>query len=91
MRTPEENHEGYLKSSVLERSDKLKGNLLIITGTADDNVHPQNTYELTEAFVQDNIQFDMQVYTNRNHFIRGGNTSFHLYTKMINYLDDKLK
>ncbi len=91
MRTPEENHEGYMETSVIERSDKLKGNLLIITGTADDNVHPQNTYELTEAFVQDNIQFDMQVYTNRNHFLRGGNTSFHLYTKMVNYLDDKLK
>ena len=91
MRKPQENNDGYEASSVIARAGKLKGNLLIVTGTADDNVHPQNTLELTEAFVQENVLFDMQVYTNRNHFINGGNTSYHLYQTMVNYLDRHLK
>ena len=90
MRTPKENYDGYEKTSVLNRADKLKGKLLIITGSADDNVHPQNTYELTEQFVQNGIDFDMHVYTNRNHFINGGNTSKHLYKKMTDYLKSNL-
>ena len=91
MRTPKENHDGYVASSALERAKNLKGNLLIITGSADDNVHPQNTYEFTEALVQNDIPFDMAVYTNRNHFINGGNTSQHLYRKMVNFLNANLK
>lgn len=90
MRTPKENFEGYKATSALERAKNLKGQLLIITGGADDNVHPQNTYEFTEALVQNDIQFDMHVYTNRNHFINGGNTSYHLYKKMFDYLQQKL-
>lgn len=90
MRTPKENHEGYMASSALERAGNLKGKLLIITGSADDNVHPQNTYEFTEALVQKDIPFDMHVYTNRNHFINGGNTSLHLYRKMVDYLKSNL-
>ncbi|MEG1586914.1 MAG: prolyl oligopeptidase family serine peptidase, partial [Bacteroidales bacterium] len=72
------------------RAAALKGKLLIITGGADDNVHPQNTYEFTEALVQNDIPFDMHVYTNRNHFIEGGNTSLHLYRKMADYLKANL-
>ena len=91
MRTPKENNEGYTKTSALNRAKNLKGNLLIITGSADDNVHPQNTYEFTEILVQNNIEFEMHVYTNRNHFINGGNTSIHLYNKMVNFLNKNLK
>ncbi len=90
MRTPQENAEGYRKASVLERSDKLQGDVLIICGTADDNVHPQNTYELTERWVQADIPFDMHVYTNRNHFIRGGNTSNYIYSQLFRYLKKNL-
>jgi dipeptidyl-peptidase-4 len=91
MRTPKENHDGYTASSALERAKNLKGNLLIITGSADDNVHPQNTFEFTEALVQNDIPFDMAVYTNRNHFINGGNTSQHLYRRMAEFLKTNLK
>ncbi len=91
MRKPQENHDGYEASSVIGRAGNLKGSLLIVTGTADDNVHPQNTLEFTEALVQQNILFDMHVYTNRNHFINGGNTSYHLYQTMVNHLDRHLK
>ena len=70
--------------------EDIKGNLLIVHGTADDNVHAQNTYEMTEKMVQAGVQFEMAMYTNRNHGIRGGNTSMHLYTKMVNFLKANL-
>lgn len=89
MRTPQENPSGY-DCSPLHRYSKLKGDLLIVHGTADDNVHYQNTAELAEALVQADIQFDMQVYTNRNHNIYGGNTRKHLLRRIENYLDDHL-
>ena len=72
-------------------ADKLKGNLLICHGTADDNVHVQNTYELAERLVQANKQFDMAIYTNRNHSIYGGNTRLHLYTRLTNFFNKELK
>ena len=90
MRTPEENPEGYDDNSPLSHAEDIKGNLLIVHGTADDNVHALNTFEMTEKMVQAGVQFDMAMYTNRNHGIRGGNTSMHLYTKMVNFLKDNL-
>jgi dipeptidyl-peptidase-4 len=90
MRTPQENADGYRAASVLERSDKVKGTVLVVHGSADDNVHPQNTYELTELWVQQGHEFDMAVYTNRNHSIFGGNTRNHLYNKLFKYLQQNL-
>ena len=90
MRTPQQNPEGYDDNSPLSHAGDIKGRLLIIHGTADDNVHAQNTYEMTEKLVQAGVQFDMALYTNRNHGIRGGNTSMHLYTKMTNFLKEQL-
>jgi dipeptidyl-peptidase 4 len=91
MRRPRENANGYDDLSPFSHVKDIKGNLLIIHGTADDNVHTQQTYEFTEAMVQAGIQFDMQLYTNRNHSIYGGNTRMHLYTKIINYFKEHLK
>ena len=91
MRTPKENPDGYDDNSPLSHVDKIKGNYLIIHGSADDNVHLQNTMEFTEKLVQAGVQFDMAVYTNRNHGIKGGNTRMHLYTKMTNWLKEKLQ
>ena len=90
MRTPQENFEGYNVTSPLLRAKELKGKLLLIHGTADDNVHFMQSLEYAEALVQAGIQFDMHVYKDRNHGISGGNTSYHLYTKMSNYLFDNL-
>ncbi|HLN52072.1 MAG TPA: S9 family peptidase [Lentimicrobium sp.] len=90
MRTPQENPEGYDENSPLYFADKLQGNLLLIHGTADDNVHVQNTLELSEQLVQANKQFDIMVYTNRNHSIYGGNTRVHLYTKILRYFKENL-
>lgn len=90
MRTPQENPDGYDQNSPLNFAADFKGNFLICHGTADDNVHLQNTLEFTERLVQANKQFEMQLYTNRNHSIYGGKTRYHLYTRMINYILEKL-
>ena len=91
MRTPKENAEGYKASSTFTRADKLHGNLLLVHGMADDNVHFQNCAEYAEQLVQLGKQFDMQVYTNRNHSIYGGNTRLHLYTRLTNFFNKELK
>ncbi|PXZ43580.1 S9 family peptidase [Sanguibacteroides justesenii] len=91
MRRPQDNPNGYDDNSPINWADKLKGHLLICHGTADDNVHIQNAYELSEALVQANKPFDMQIYTNRNHSIFGGMTRLHLYGKFMDYLNQHLK
>ena len=91
MRKPKENPDGYDDNSPLSHADNLQGNLLIIHGSADDNVHAQNTMEFTEKLVQAGVQFDMEIYTNRNHSIYGGKTRLHLYQRMSNFLINHLK
>lgn len=90
MRTPQEN-DNYNAISPIGRADKLSGDLLLIHGTADDNVHFRNCTEVAEAYVQADKQFEMQVYTNRNHSIYGGNTRYHLLTRMVNFFNAKMK
>lgn len=91
MRTPKENAEGYKAASAFTRAEQLHGSLLLVHGMADDNVHFQNCAEYSECLVQLNKPFDMQIYTNRDHGIYGGNTRFHLYTRLTNFFDKELK
>ena len=91
MRTPQENGENYDRASAIKRAKNLNGNLLLMHGMADDNVHVRNSMEYSEALVQADKQFDMFYYTNRNHSIYGGNTRYHIFTKMLNFWNDKLK
>lgn len=90
MRTPQENAAGYDDNSPINHVDKLKGKYLLIHGTADDNVHVQNTYEMVSALVQANKQFDLFVYPDKNHGIYGGNTRLHLYQMMTDYIIENL-
>lgn len=90
MRTPQENADGYKAASTFTRAGNLNGKLLICHGLADDNVHYQNTAELFEHFVQLNKHIDLQVYTNRNHGIYGGNTTLYLFTDILNYFRGNL-
>ena len=90
MRTPKENGDGYQAGSAILRAPKLHGKLLLIHGSADDNVHFQNSAEYSEALVQAGIQFDMQVYTNRNHSITGGNTRTHLMHRVAGFFIQNL-
>lgn len=91
MRTPRENPDGYNNNAPLLHPEGITGRLLLIHGSADDNVHLQNTMEMAEALVQAGIQFDMAIYTNRNHNITGGNTRMHLYKRMTDFLKTNLK
>lgn len=90
MRTPAENPEGYDDNSPIDMADRLQGNLLIIHGTADDNVHFQNAVMLTDALIKHGKQFESAYYPDRDHGIRGGNTRYQLFTKITNYLKDNL-
>ena len=86
MRTPQENPSGYDHNSPIHHAGKLKGKFLLIHGSADDNVHLQNTMAFTEKLVQAGRQFEMQIYPDKNHNISGGNTSLHLYTRMTEFI-----
>ncbi|WP_321332987.1 S9 family peptidase [uncultured Bacteroides sp.] len=90
MRTPQQNAEGYKAGSAFTRAANLSGKLLLVHGMADDNVHFQNCAEYSECLVQANKQFDMQIYTNRNHGISGGNTRFHLFTRLTDFFINNL-
>jgi len=90
MQTPQENANGYDMNSPINFADKLKGNFLLVHGTADDNVHFQNSMQFIEALVQANKQFDWAVYPDKNHGIFGGKTRIQLFTKMTNFIKEKL-
>ena len=90
MQTPKENPNGYDDNSPIYHVDKLKGKYLLIHGSADDNVHVQNTYEMTSALVKANKQFDLFIYPDKNHSIYGGSTRYHLYKKMTDFIADNL-
>ncbi|MCI6307511.1 MAG: DPP IV N-terminal domain-containing protein [Prevotella sp.] len=90
MRTPKENPDGYDVNPIV-RAHKLHGALLLCHGTADDNVHPQNSYEYAEALVQADKDFRELYYTNRNHSIYGGNTRNHLLRQVANFFVTELK
>ncbi len=90
MRTPKENPDGYDVNPIV-RAQKLHGALLLCHGTADDNVHPQNSYEYAEALVQADKDFRELYYTNRNHSIYGGNTRNHLLRQVANFFVTELK
>jgi dipeptidyl-peptidase-4 len=90
MQTPQENASGYDDNSPINHVAKLKGKFLLIHGSADDNVHYQNTMELITAMVKANKQFDLFIYPDKNHGIYGGNTQNHLFTKMLNYTLENL-
>jgi len=90
MQTPQENENGYDGNSPINFVSKLKGPYLLVHGSADDNVHYQNTMRMVEALVQANKQFDLFIYPDKNHGIYGGNTRLHLYNKMTKFIEDNL-
>jgi dipeptidyl-peptidase 4 len=90
MRTPQENADGYDRNSPINFVDNVKGKYLLIHGSSDDNVHFQNTMDMTTALVKANKQFELFVYPNKNHGIYGGNTRNHLFQMMLNFIDANL-
>ena len=90
MQTPQENASGYDENSPINHVDNLKGHYLLVHGSADDNVHVQNTMEMISALVNANKQFDLFIYPDKNHGIYGGNTRYHLYKKMTDFILNNL-
>jgi dipeptidyl-peptidase-4 len=91
MRTEKENPSGYKDNSPVYFADRLEGHYLLVHGGGDDNVHYQQSAEMMNALINANKQFDTYTYHNRNHGIYGGTTRLHLYNKMTNFLNEKLK
>lgn len=85
MRTPQENPTGYDNNSPINFADQLQGNLLIVHGTGDDNVHPQNSMEMVLALIYNNKHFEQFFFPNKNHGIYGGNTREYLFNMILNY------
>ncbi len=90
LQTPQLNAAGYDDNSPITHVNKLKGNFLLIHGTGDDNVHFQNSVDLVNALIAADKQFETFYYPNRNHGIYGGNTTWHLYSQMTDFLKRKL-
>lgn len=90
MRSPKDNADGYDDNSPINHVEKLKGKYLLVHGDADDNVHVQNTMEMINALVDENKEFDLFIYPNKNHGIYGGKTRWNLFNKLTNFLVENL-
>jgi dipeptidyl-peptidase-4 len=90
MRTPQENGQNYDDNSPMNHVEKIKGNYLLIHGTADDNVHFQNAVEMVDKMINKGVKFDSEFYPNKNHGIGGVKTRLHLYERMTRFVVEKL-
>ena len=90
MRTPQENPRGYRVSAPTEHVEGLTGDMLLIHGTGDDNVHWQQAVWLTDALIEAGKDFGLMVYPNRTHSIAGGNTRVHLFELMTDWVEEHL-
>jgi dipeptidyl-peptidase-4 len=90
MGLPKDNAAGYDKGSPLTYAKSLRGRLLIVHGSGDDNVHLQNTEMMANALVAADRQFSLMVYPNRTHSISGGTTQQHLFTLLTKFIEDNL-
>lgn len=90
MGLPQDNAEGYDNNALLSHVDKLNGELLLIHGTGDDNVHFQNSIELARKLTEANKQFESQFYIDKAHSIKGSKIQLHLYTRMTNFILENL-
>ena len=90
MKTPQDNPEGYEKTNLNNYAKNLHGRLLLVQGTYDDNVHPQNAWNFADELIKANIQFDMMIYPMRKHSINDTPAQIHLYNKMIEFWDKNL-
>ena len=91
MGLPKDNPEGYARSTPMAYIDRMKGDLLLIHGTADDNVHFRNSAIFSQQLIKAGKQFEQYYYPDKDHAIAGTQTRFHLYRLMTDYLIKKLK
>lgn len=90
MRRPQVNDKGYKNASLLNKAADFTGNVLIIHGTGDDNVHVQQTMQYIDALVQADKQFEIQLYPDDNHHLRKGNNGMHMHQRVLRFLAKEL-
>ncbi len=90
MGKPQDNPEGYHNTSFLPTAKNLHGRLLLVHGTYDDNVHPENSWHFIEKLIQNNVMFDMMFYPMRKHGISDDPARIHLYNKMLEFWEQNL-
>lgn len=90
MRRPQVNEFGYDKADVMQLASDLTGNLLLVHGLADDNVHAQQSWLYVDALVQAGKQFEMQFYPDDNHFLRNRSNYEHLHRRIMLFLNKQL-
>ena len=88
---PQDFAEGYKKFSVVNSAEKLKGRILLIHGSGDDNVHLGNTMQFVEKLVQANIPYDLQIYPRKMHSLSGPDIRVHLYERILAHFEEYLK
>jgi dipeptidyl-peptidase-4 len=91
MGTPDEDPEAYERTSAIAAASGYSGRLLVIHGTQDDNVHPQNTFQLINTLIQHGKQFDLMLYPNKTHGVTGRSETIHLWTMVFDYMERYLK
>ena len=90
MRRPQVNGSGYENADVMNLAENLTGNLLLVHGLADDNVHAQHSWLYVDALVKAGKQFEMQMYPDDNHFLRMGANYEHLHNRIMLFLKNNL-
>ena len=90
MGLPDDDPEAYDRTSALQGAADVEGRLLLIHGTHDDNVHPQNTLKMMNELIENRKQFDLMLYPNKTHGISGTDHNVHLYTMIYEYLERHL-
>lgn len=86
LSTPQENPLGYDQNSPLTYASDMKCRFLLVHGTADDNVHYQNSARFSSLLVEAGVDFEQMIYTDKNHSIRGGNTTAHLHNLLTSFI-----
>ncbi len=85
LRTPQENPEGYARTSMINRAGELHGRVLIVHGSYDDNVHPQHVQAFTNALIKAGKLFDLMIYPMRKHDIGDQEATLHLFRTMQDF------
>jgi dipeptidyl-peptidase-4 len=90
MGTPAENPQGYHDDSVVNSAAKLKGSILLVHGTGDDNVHIENSVQFIQQLIEADIPYDLQIYPRKTHSIAGRDVRTHLFTRILAHFEANL-
>ena len=90
MGQPSDFPEGYKDFSVVNSAANLKGHLLLVHGTGDDNVHIENTVQFVQKLIEADLPYDLQIYPRKTHSIAGPDVRTHLYKRILAHFEQYL-